>query len=77
MFVQPAYCRQVRFGEFLGYPHHDLGFQSGQVGQYLPQMLVVRPAVLVLDEDTVAVIAVGGRDNGGISLYRDLGVLKF
>ena len=43
MFVQSAYCRQVRFGEFLGYPHHGLGFQSGQVGQYLPQMLVVRP----------------------------------
>ena len=40
-------------------------------------MLVVRPAVLVLDEDTVAVIAVGGRDIGGIALYRDLGVLKF
>ena len=67
----------MRFGEFLGYPHYGLGFQSGQVGQYLPQVLVVRTAELDLDEATAAVIAVCGREIGGIPLYRDLGVLKF
>ena len=38
---------------------------------------MVRTAVLVLDEDTAAVIAVCGCEIGGIPLYCDLGVLKF
>ena len=38
-------------GEALGNPHHDRRLMRGQVGERLTEVIVVRPAKLVLNDD--------------------------
>ena len=69
VFVQPAYGGKVRFLKVARDPYHRAGFQSGDVGQDLTQVSVVRSFKLIFYQYKAVVLYIAREDIRGELLY--------